>query len=160
MNRKQELILIALSLLCLPIAVIDWRNMFFESDTDWLFVWATFSSSFVRFIPILYPAPPLYHRFPDLASGSLSLLWIGVTIVSCVILYKRSDDTFVHDIGFLIILLVVQLITPIVLFTLLVQGSVINYIRILPIPSPSLLAIAIIVNHRIKSNSASNLNLI
>jgi hypothetical protein len=158
-NRKQELILIALFLLCLPITVIDWKDVFFFSDTDWLFIWATYSRLWGRFVPILYPTPPSL-QFPDLTSAFLSLLWIGAALVACFILYGRRDDTFMRNISLLLILLFAQLITPIVLFTLLVQGLPIHSIWILPIPSPSLLAIAIIVNHRIKSNSASNLNLI
>jgi hypothetical protein len=118
--------------------------MFFESDTDWLFVWATFSSSYGRFIPILYPAPPAWQS-PDLTSGFLSLLWITVAVWSCVILYRRRDDTFVRDIGLLLILALVQLIVPIALFAPLQRWPFRYYIWALPIPAPSLLAMNLMV---------------
>ncbi len=81
-----------------------------------------------------------------------------LAIASCVIIYKRRDNTFVRDIGLLLILLIVQLIAPIVLFTLLVRGPGIYYSWILPIPGPSLVAMILRVFYRTKSSSAPNLN--
>lgn len=160
MNRRLESIVIALSLICIPIAIIDWRNMYFLSDTAWFFTWATYSRLWGSFIPILYPVPPFFYQFPDLTTGFLSLLWISVAIASCFILYRRKDNTFMRDIGLLLILLSAQLIIPVLLFTLLVQGSSIYHIWILPIPGPSLLAIAMVVRgfYRNKTRFASNLN--
>ncbi len=89
-----------------------------------------------------------------MTSWFLALLWIGVTIVAYIILRKGSHTTFVRDSGLLVTLLVVQVLTPMVLFTLAMQGTFYTIGWIQPIPGSSLLAIVIRVLRKMKSAEA------
>jgi len=151
-NRKRELVLLALSLFCIPIAIVDKQDMFFEFfDTHWLFIWGTYSGRYGQFFPIPYSNTPAYE-FADLISWLLAFLWIGVTIVTYYILQRRSDNTFVRDIGFLATLLIGQVLAPLALFALAVQEGTSFYITwILPFPGPSLIAMILRVYYRIKA---------
>ncbi len=149
MNRIRELVLLALSTLCTPIAVVDWRDVFFDFDTNLLFSWGSYSSRSGLLFPISYP-DVLWYRFPNLTYWILSLLWVGVTIVSYFILRRGRDITFARDIALLAALIIGQVLVPLALFALAVQGTPAYIVWILPFPGPSLIAMALRVFYRIR----------
>ncbi|MHA1964988.1 MAG: hypothetical protein ACXACG_09900 [Candidatus Thorarchaeota archaeon] len=150
MKNKPELALLGLSLVCLPIVIIDKWDMYFEGfDTHWLFIWGTYSDRFRAFFPIPYSSTPLYD-FAELTSWFLVFLWIGVTIISYFILQRGTHTTFARDSGLLVALLVVQILAPLILFILAMQGTSYGIIWILPIPGPSLLAIVFRVLYKLR----------
>jgi len=152
-KNKTELVLLGLTLFCTPIVIFFKWDIFLELfDTHWLFIWGTYSGRYSTFYIIPYSNTPFYD-FAELTSWFLALLWIGVTIVAYIILRKANHTTFVRDSGLLVTLLVVQMLTPMVLINLAMQGTYYTIGWIQPIPASSLLAIVIRVLQKMKSGN-------
>ncbi len=153
MKNKTELVLLGLSLFCIPIVIFYKADMFLELDDEhWLFIWGTYSGRYSTFYTIPYSNTPFYD-FAELTSWFLASLWIGVTIVAYLILRKANHTTFVRDSGLLVTLLVVQVLAPMVLFILASQGMKYTIIWIQQFPASSLLAIVIRVLRKMKSGN-------
>ncbi|MHA1390189.1 MAG: hypothetical protein ACTSR9_17355 [Candidatus Thorarchaeota archaeon] len=151
MKDKIDLVLLVVSLFCVPIVIFFKGDMLFEGfDTHWLFIWGTYSDRYSTFFSF---SDTPHYNFAELTSWSLASLWIGVTIVAYFILRKGNPTTFVRDSGLLIVLLVVQVLAPIIFLILAMQGTSYGIVWIYPIPMSSLLAIFSRVFQKMKSGN-------
>jgi len=92
---KIDLVLLVVSLFCVPIVIFFKGDMLFEGfDTHWLFIWGTYSDRYSTFFSF---SDTPHYNFAELTSWSLASLWIGVTIVAYFILRKGNPTTFVRD---------------------------------------------------------------
>lgn len=143
MTEKRELTLLLLFLGIIPITIFQKWDLFLElHDTHILFTWAVLSgrAGGITLVPFINIGS---YRFAALTSWFLAGLWTLATIISYLTLRRGNEETLWRDIGILGTLLVIQVVTPLILFPLATQGTPYYMGWILPIPGPTICAIVL-----------------
>jgi hypothetical protein len=152
-GRKRELIPLILLLFCMPIAIMRTRLVYPESfDESWLFLWGIYRSQSGSFTFIPY-STTFWYNFSRMTYWYLVLSWIGITIISCLILYRRKEETYVRDKKTFIPLLIAQTAIPLIVLPLALQRSSFEVVWIIPIPIQVLFAIILRVFQRKRTRS-------